>query len=145
MSRTTLGDRVRYRFDNFMARGTGALIGGLAVVSLVIIAIAGAVISLAGIAPEGETAGLSFWEAAWQSMMRTLDAGTMGGDTGWWFRIVMFAVTVGGVFVISSLIGVLTSGVESKMESLRKGRSRVVEKDHTHVRTLRLVQAGSRK
>lgn len=131
MSKTTLGERVRYRFDNFMARGTGALIGGLGVLSLVVIAIAAGVISLAGIAPEGETEGLSFWEAAWQSLMRTLDAGTMGGDTGWWFRAVMFAVTLGGVFLISSLIGVLTSGVESKMESLRKGRSRVVEKGHT--------------
>ncbi len=63
--------------------------------------------------------------------MRTLDAGTMGGDTGWGFRIAMLVVTFGGVFVISMLIGVLTSGIESKMEELRKGRSRVIEKNQT--------------
>jgi voltage-gated potassium channel Kch len=63
--------------------------------------------------------------------MRTLDAGTMGGDAGWSYRFVMFAVTLGGVFIISTLIGVLTSGVEGKLEELRKGRSVVVESDHT--------------
>jgi hypothetical protein len=31
--------------------------------------------------------------------MRTLDAGSMGGDTGWGFRLVMLGVTIGGVRV----------------------------------------------
>src|SRR5512136_2820034 len=65
--------------------------------------------------------------------MRTFDAGTMGGDTGWGFRLVMLGVTIGGVFVISTLIGVLTAGVEGKLEELRKGRSRVIESGHTAI------------
>jgi voltage-gated potassium channel Kch len=123
-------ERLRYSFDNYMAKGTGALIGGLGVLSLVVILVAAAILVITGITPEGGER-LSFLEAAWESLMRTLDAGTMGGDTGWGFRIVMFAVTLGGVFVISTLIGVLTSGVEGKMEELRKGRSRVIESNHT--------------
>jgi hypothetical protein len=63
--------------------------------------------------------------------MRTLDSGTMGGDTGWAFRWVMLFVTLGGIFVVSALIGVLSSGLEGKLDELRKGRSRVIEKDHT--------------
>src|SRR5512136_1191825 len=63
--------------------------------------------------------------------MRTFDAGTMGGDTGWGFRLVMLFVTIGGIFVVSTLIGVLTAGVEGKLEELRKGRSRVLENGHT--------------
>ena len=63
--------------------------------------------------------------------MRTLDAGTMGADQGWSFRFVMFGVTIGGILVISTLIGVLTSGIEGKMDELRKGRSRVIESNHT--------------
>ncbi len=55
----------------------------------------------------------------------------MGGDEGWGFRWAMFAVTLGGVFIISTLIGVLTSGLENKIEELRKGRTRVIEKNHT--------------
>ena len=55
--------------------------------------------------------------------MRTLDSGTMGGDTGTGFRIVMLFVTLGGIFVVSALIGVLNNGIEDQMERLRKGRS----------------------
>lgn len=45
--------------------------------------------------------------------------------------MMMFVVTLGGVFIISTLIGVLTSGIENKIEELRKGRSRVIETGHT--------------
>jgi voltage-gated potassium channel Kch len=125
--------RLQYFFDNFMSRGTAALIGGLALITLVVIAIAAAVISLGGVplAPEGSSAPLSFFEAAWESLMRTFDAGTMGGDAGWGFRWVMLFVTIGGIFVVSTLIGVLTTGVEAKLEELRKGRSQVLETGHT--------------
>ena len=130
----TLRERLNYIFDNFMSKGTLALIGGLAVLSLIVILLAAAVLTIGGVvlAPEGSTAGLSFPEAVWESLMRTLDAGTMGGDVGWGYRLVMFLLpTLGGVFVISTLIGVLTAGVEGKLEELRKGRSRVLENDHT--------------
>jgi voltage-gated potassium channel Kch len=125
--------RFSYWFDNYMSRGTIALIGGLAVVSLIVIIIAAIIIKFGGLAlsPAGAEAPMGFLEAAWEGMMRTLDAGTMGGDEGWGFRFVMFFVTVGGVFVVSSLIGVLTNGVEEKLEELRKGRSLVLEYDHT--------------
>jgi ion channel POLLUX/CASTOR len=129
----TFRERFSYFFDNFMSRGTAALIGGLAILSLVIITIAGIVISLGGVplAPEGSEKPLSFIEAAWESLMRTFDAGTMGGDAGWGFRLVMLFVTIGGILIVSTLIGVLTAGVEGKLDELRKGRSRVLESGHT--------------
>ncbi len=132
-SEPTLKERWSYWFDNYMSRGTLALIGGLTVISLVIIFVMAGVVSLGGVAlaPEGSTEGLTFVEAAWEGLMRTLDAGTMGGDSGWGFRLSMFIVTIGGVFFISALIGVLTTGVEGKIEELRKGRSRVLENKHT--------------
>ncbi|HNW71084.1 MAG TPA: NAD-binding protein, partial [Bacteroidales bacterium] len=74
---------------------------------------------------------MGFIESAWRSLMRTLDAGTMGGDAGWSFRLLMLLVTIGGIFIVSTLIGVLSSGIESKLEELRKGRSFVIEKNHT--------------
>jgi voltage-gated potassium channel Kch len=43
----------------------------------------------------------------------------------------MLFVTLGGIFVVSTLIGVLSNGIEDQMERLRKGRSRVLENDHT--------------
>ena len=46
MKKTRLIDRVRYQFDNYMSRGTGALIGALAVISLLLILAAGVAGSL---------------------------------------------------------------------------------------------------
>ena len=52
-----------------MAAGTIALIGWLALVSLVIIAIAGAFLAVTHISPEGE-APMGFIEGTWASLMR---------------------------------------------------------------------------
>ena len=123
-------DRLKYAVDNTFSRGSGALIMWLGILSLVIISLVAIASSLLKVTPEGE-APLSFMEAFWRSLMRTLDAGTMGGDAGWGYRIAMFVVTIGGVFVISTLIGILTSAVEGKLDDLRKGRSRLLEENHT--------------
>jgi len=43
----------------------------------------------------------------------------------------MLLVTIGGIFIVSSLIGTITAGLESRLTELRKGRSRVIEQDFT--------------
>lgn len=126
----TISARLRYEFDKTMAAGAIALVGWLALLSLATIIVAGAFLSITQIAPEGSEP-LSFIEGFWASLMRTLDSGTMGGDAGWGFRIVMLLVTLAGIFIVSALIGVLSSGIEAKLDELRKGRSHVIEKDHT--------------
>ncbi len=126
----SLRERARYAFDNTLAKGTVALIAWLAVVSLLGILLIAGLVVLLGVHPAGGEE-LSFAEAAWGNLMRTLDAGTMGGDEGWGFRIWMFLVTLLGIFILSTLIGVLSSGLEGQLDALRKGRSRVVERDHT--------------
>ena len=128
--RITRRERLSYAFDQSMAAGPIALIGWLAVVSLIFIFLAALILTLTGIhAEDGERLG--FAEATWQSLMRAMDAGGVGADTGWPFRIVMFIVTIAGIFIVSGLIGVLTSGLESKMDEMRKGRSMVIEHNHT--------------
>ena len=57
----------------------------------------------------------------------------MGGDEGWPFRLVMLAVTLTGIFIVSALIGVVSTGLAQKLDDLRKGRSVVLERDHTIV------------
>lgn len=130
MTRIKTADRLRYAFDNAMARGPVAMIALLALFSTAIILLAGIIVSLFGITQNGGEP-LSFFEASWLSLTRTLDSGTFGGDTGWTFRGVMLLVTLGGVFIVSTLIGVLGNGIEGKMEELRKGRSLVIEQNHT--------------
>jgi voltage-gated potassium channel Kch len=125
-------DRARYWFDSTMSRGTPALIGWLGLASaLLVVATSGLVLLLA---PK-DVGGHGGWHGVmWMSLLRTLDPGTMGGDQGGLvFLALMFAVTLGGIFIVSSFIGVLTTGLENKITVLRKGRSRIVERDHTVV------------
>lgn len=122
--------KFHYFFDNLMSAGAVAVVTALGLFSLVIILIAGTVISLFKISFNGNK-GITFIEASWQSMLRTLDAGTMGNDTGWPLRIVMILVTLGGVFVVSTFIGIIGNAIQEKIESLRQGRSFVLEKNHT--------------
>ncbi|HEY0406390.1 MAG TPA: hypothetical protein VGC89_11730 [Pyrinomonadaceae bacterium] len=135
MRKATFGERLRYAFDKSLSGGTISLIGWLGLVSLLIVLIATAILLLTGIAPaagEGqETQAFNFIEAFWQSLMRSLDPGTLAGDTGWSYRILMLIITVGGIFIVSLLISVLSNGLQSKLDELRKGRSFVVEENHT--------------
>jgi voltage-gated potassium channel Kch len=135
MRKATLGQRLRYAFDKSLSGGTASLIGWLALGSVLIVTAATAVILLTGVAPEAaegqESQALGFAEAFWQSLMRSLDAGTVAGDAGWGYRALMLSVTVGGIFIVSLLISVLSSGMQGKLEELRKGRSFVVEENHT--------------
>jgi K+/H+ antiporter YhaU regulatory subunit KhtT len=130
----SLGARLRYSFENTLSKGPVAIIGWLALLSLVIIAFAAVVLAIfrAGYGDDH-----SFIENFWNSLMRTFDAGNMADDgageggANWTVRFVALAVTLGGIFIISTLIGTITSGIEGKLDELRKGRSKVLESNHT--------------
>lgn len=125
MSEPTFKQRARYWFDNTMSKGTKALIGWLTVITLALTAIGALFLAVAGGAD-------GFGGTLWKSFIHILDAGTITGDEdGGPAMVVMFVTTIGGLVILSSLVGVLTTGLDAKLEDLRKGRSLVVEKDHT--------------
>ena len=129
MNDVTLRNRMRYAFDNSLAKGPIAIIGWLGVATAIAIILVALVDWAAGVAPD-EVGGLS--SLLWMNLMRLLDAGTMGGDEGSVpFLASMLTVTFFGIFVTSILIGTITSGIEGKLDELRKGRSRIVESNHT--------------
>ena len=129
MNKPSLSERFRYWFDGFMAKGTVALIGLLAAVTVVFILVITGVVALLQIGPGDKPA--NFAETLWNSMLRTLDPGTMGGDEGTGFRFWMLLITIGGLIIVASLIGIISSAFDAKVEDLRKGRSKVLETDHT--------------
>jgi voltage-gated potassium channel Kch len=125
MSDPTFKQRARYWFDNTMSKGTKALIGWLTVITLALTAIGALFLA---VVREGD----GFGGTLWKSFIHILDAGTItGDDAGGPGMVVMFVTTIGGLVILSSLVGVLTTGLDAKLEDLRKGRSLVVEKDHT--------------
>jgi voltage-gated potassium channel Kch len=115
--------------DRALTHSPSALLGWLAIAAVALICVAAAVVVALGIHNGADN--ISFGEAGWLALMRTLDPGTMGEDSGWGFRAVMLAVTLGGLFVVSSLIGVVTNGMNARAVELGKGRSQVIEVGHT--------------
>ena len=119
-------EKLQYWFDNVMSKGMLSLIGLLALITAVVIAIAGIIVAML---PEVEGAGVI--SSMWLSLMHAIDAGTIAGDSGGFlFMLVMSVVTLCGLFITSMLIGVIGAGLEDKMNSLRKGRSQVLEQNH---------------
>lgn len=133
--RITWRDRFRYHMENLLSRGPGAMIGVLAVLTVAVVSVVAVVLALFGVragdAPDAPELGL--FEGAWQALMHAIDAGNLAGDQGFFLRAMMLVVTVFGIFIVSILIGTLTSGIDSKLQDLRKGRSRVLEKNYTLV------------
>ncbi len=82
MAAFTTRERLRYAFDSTLSRGTPALIGWLAVASAALIVVIALPVWAARWAPLADGRPAGFVEVAWMSLMRTLDAGTMGGDAG---------------------------------------------------------------
>jgi voltage-gated potassium channel Kch len=128
----TRRQRLRYRFDATMSRGPIALVGWLALLTLALIG-AGAVIALVfGLVPEGGRE--SVVGQLFSTLMHAMDPGTVAGDGGsWQFLVLMLVVTLGGLFIVSALIGVIATALDEKLLELRKGRSFVVEHGHTLV------------
>jgi voltage-gated potassium channel Kch len=119
--------KLKYMFDNLMSKGTLALIGCLALITTVVIAIMSVVVLATNSLEGGD-----FPKLMWMGFMRTLDSGTITGDTGSAvFVASMLIITLAGILVFSILIGLLTTGLQDMMDSLRKGRSKVIESNHT--------------
>jgi voltage-gated potassium channel Kch len=132
MRKVTLADRLRYRFDNTISRGTVALVGWLFLVLLALVLASTLFVFVTGIAPEAGGQRPGFLQTLWLALMRTIDPGNVGGDEGsWTYLVSMLTVTAGGILVFSTLIGVIFAGIDEKLASLRKGRSFVVERGHT--------------
>lgn len=125
MKKKSFWEKLRYAFDNFMGKGTAALIGMLFLITAAVVVIAG---TLSAIGNSDPTSNL-----IWASLMHAIDAGTLAGDdtSQTLFIIMMSIVTICGIFVTSILIGIISSGFEEKLTNLRKGFSRVIETKHT--------------
>jgi Castor and Pollux, part of voltage-gated ion channel/Calcium-activated potassium channel slowpoke-like RCK domain len=127
--RTTWREYLRYRFDALLARGTWAVLLWLGILTFAVVLTASFLLRRAGVTLAGSE-DAAWFEDFWQSMLRTLDTGTMASDSGWRQRLVALSVTIFGLLVLGTLIGVIATGVEAQIDRMKRGRSAVVESDH---------------
>lgn len=121
--------RIRYALDNALATGMSAVVAWLGLMTISLIVLSGVAIAVFDVDIDGSKPG--FFEGMWLSLQRTLDAGTGGGDVGWPFRLISLCVTLGGIFVVTALIGLTANAIDRRIEAVRRGRSLVIERGHT--------------
>lgn len=125
----TLRQRLRYRFDNSLARGIWGILALLGMLAILLFAVIAIFLVITGVGPGGERT--SFPEALWFALTRSLDPGTFSGDEGLSFRLTMLVVTLVGILLGAAIIGLVSSAIDRRLENLRRGRSLVVEEGHT--------------
>ena len=129
MRKPSFKERFSYRFDQLMSRGTVALVGLLFTATVLVAVLVACLTHLAAPGSAG-----SVGDSLWNSFMRILDAGNVTGDYETHnaiYIVLMILATVCGLFVTSILIGIINAAFEKKLDGLRRGSSRVLEKGHT--------------
>jgi hypothetical protein len=131
-ARAGLVARVRYRFDSALSGGPIVIAAWLGVVTFALGLAAAVLIYVFHLGYNGDDR-TGVVEGMWQSLMRLLDPGTLANDSGWALRFIGLMVTLSGIFLASALIGLVATALDHQIQDLRKGRSAVVEDDHTLV------------
>ncbi len=123
----SLKDRFRYWFDNRMTKSSLGLIRVLVIASVLLAVLLGVLIFCFGFNDEGT----GLWATIWNSIVTLINAWMPEFDeqsTG--YLILMAIAAIAGVLFTSVLIGIITSAIEEKISSLKKGNSLVLEKGH---------------
>jgi hypothetical protein len=121
-------DRIRYHVDNLFAKGTATLLVLLGCSVIFLLAVLTAVMLATGISvgPDADV-----FDVVWTLFTYTFDpSGVPYSEGAWPYRIIMLLASLGGVFILSLLVGILSNGFADFIETLRKGKSIVVEQGH---------------
>ena len=121
-----LGKRIRYFFDNTLAKGPMGLLIWLGLFISIVIIFISILVWVAGINNEDSLINQIYFYL--MTSFAVIDAEITGN---WPFHIASLIVILTGIFVMSTFIGILTTSIEGKLAQLRKGRSRVIESEHT--------------
>ncbi|MFB7050313.1 NAD-binding lipoprotein [Streptomyces microflavus] len=127
--RVSLREWAGYRFDRTLARSTGTLMGWLVITCLAIVV---PVSTLLVWTDPGSPRSLSGrLTAAWRTSAETLRLGAAGGTP---LRLVLSALLgLVALLCVSTLVGVITTGLAERLAELSRGRSTVLEQGHVLV------------
>ncbi|MGW3322790.1 CASTOR/POLLUX-related putative ion channel [Streptomyces virginiae] len=124
---TTVRLRLRYRFDNLVAGGTTALIGWFALACLAVVVPASTVLVWADRAAPATLSGRL--AAVWVSVGQTLKIGGAVGSP--LYVLASVALALVALLFVSTLVGLITTGINGRIMLLRRGHSTVLESGHT--------------
>ncbi|XP_020096743.1 probable ion channel CASTOR isoform X3 [Ananas comosus] len=73
----------------------------------------------------------SFADCLWLSWTYVADSGNHANSVGVGPKLVSVSISFGGMLIFAMMLGLVSDAISEKFDSLRKGRSEVIEKDHT--------------
>lgn len=124
-----------YKFDNFMAKGGSSIFLSLTFVFVTCLLIIVALRGLAYLVFPGEASqhASDFFTNFYITFLQMTDPGNMAQDitSSPWFKIFSVLSGLVGIVMLSTLIAFVTTALDRKLSQLKKGHSKVIEKDHT--------------
>jgi ion channel POLLUX/CASTOR len=120
--------RLRYHFENSLSKGSGSVIlwlGGFTFFFLIITTFV--IIFFENISSEEP---MGFVQAFYEGFYQLLSPGVIDWEMASHFRWLMAILCLVGLLIVSILIGLVSSTIESKIEDLKRGRTVIQEKNH---------------
>ncbi|XP_048572858.1 probable ion channel CASTOR isoform X2 [Triticum urartu] len=115
--------RLAYRVDIFLSLHPYAKPLVLLVGTMLLIGLGG--LALYGVTDD------SLSDCLWLSWTFVADAGNHANAVGVGPKLVSVSISIGGMLVFAMMLGLVTDSISEKFDSLRKGRSEVIEQSHT--------------
>ncbi|MDO4479066.1 MAG: hypothetical protein Q4B73_08550 [Lachnospiraceae bacterium] len=116
---------LRYKFDNYIAKGVKSQFLLLFLTITLAILIFGTCVSVL-------SRSLTFRGGLWQALIHIIDQGTITADDtkerG--YIVLMLLVTFMGMTLTGSVVGIINNALTNKLNELRRGHSRIIEKGH---------------
>jgi hypothetical protein len=143
--KATLREKLRYKVDTFLSKGSGALFIALTIsflIALVLISVLrwvflGFDVVLEFALGDGVTfmdVVKDFFYGIWLTWLQLTDPGNMAQDNEsgtQLYKISAILAGMTGVVIFSALIAFLTTALDQAIDTLKKGHSKVLEEDHT--------------
>ncbi|KAG4156614.1 hypothetical protein ERO13_D02G007500v2 [Gossypium hirsutum] len=119
----SLNKQLEYRVDVLLSVHPYAKALALLVATLMLICLGG--LALFGVTDD------SLADCLWLSWTYVADSGNHANSEGMGPRLVSVSISFGGMLIFAMMLGLVSEAISEKLDSLRKGRSEVVEQNHT--------------
>ncbi|XP_010650720.1 ion channel CASTOR isoform X2 [Vitis vinifera] len=119
----SLNKQLAYQVDAFLSVHPYAKPLALLVATLLLICLGG--LALFGVTVD------SLADCLWLSWTYIADSGNHANSEGIGPRLVSVSISFGGMLIFAMMLGLVSDAISEKLDSLRKGRSEVVEQNHT--------------
>jgi hypothetical protein len=115
--------RLAYRLDVLFSNHSFIKPLALFMATVLLIAVGG--MALFGVGGE------NLADALWRAWTYIADSGNHADSTGIGPRLVSVFISFGGMLIFALMLGLVSDAISEKVDSLRKGKSEVIEHDHT--------------